>query len=169
MCKHNIISLLNLSGLKSNDALGFQTDDGYPRDPHCESTRDDCTACSAYLSTFPKTTMRRVRWKPEQLIYYCTGCKKTKPLPPKGTVSTELPFCGSCKTKMIDALSDTYTYLTSSMTRRITQGEEQNDTWTLASDSDRRSSITWLQALAEKIITAWLSGLMEDSTHLPVL
>ena len=84
MCKHNVISLPNMS----YESLGFPTDEAYPKDPHCESTREDCAACSSYLSTF------------------LNGCKNTKSLPPKGTVSTELPFCGSCKTKVIDALSD---------------------------------------------------------------
>ena len=61
MCQHNMVSLLNVAGLKQHDvALGFSSGDGYPKDPFTESTSEDCPACHFYLSTFLKQTTRRV-------------------------------------------------------------------------------------------------------------
>ena len=90
---------------KHDAALGFSSGYEYPKDPHTESTSEDCRACHFYLSTFLKQTMRRVRWKPEQLYYFCTGCKKVKQLPPKGTLSTDLAICKDCKTTVIDSFT----------------------------------------------------------------
>ena len=148
MCPHNVISILNVSGLQHHDvALGFSSSDGYPKDPQTGSTSEDCPACHFYLSTFLKQTMRRIKWKPEMLSYFCIGCKKVKQLPPKGSQCTKLARCKTCKTLVIDSLSDTWVYLTSSMARDITEGTDPENAWPLTSGSEREPALpgyrTW--------------------------
>ena len=169
MCKHQVVSLLNISGLMKWDILGVSLCDGYPKDLYTERTSEDCPACNFYLSTFLKSTMRRISWKTEMLSYFCTGCKLVKNFPPKGSKCLDLTRCKSCKTLVIDALSDTWTFLASWMAKTITEGSTPVDGWTLHSASSRRASISWIQGLAERVNCAWELGLMQDSGHLPVL
>ena len=46
MCKHQVGSLLTISGLMQWDILGVSLSDGYPKDPHTERTSEDCPACN---------------------------------------------------------------------------------------------------------------------------
>ena len=147
MCRHQVVSFLNTAGLMQWDILGVSECEGYPKDPHTERTSEDCPACGYYLSTFLKSTMRRISWKPEMLSYYCTGFKAVKNLPPKGSNCLELTRCKSCRTLVIDALSDTWTFLSSCMAKMITEGSTPVDGWTLHSASSRRASISWIQGL----------------------
>ena len=110
MFKHNVVSILNISNLMKWDVLGVTECEGYPKDPHTEGTSADCPACGYYLSTFLSQTMRRVKWKPEMTSYYCTSCRTVKDLPPKGSNSVELSRCKHCRTMVIDALADTWTF-----------------------------------------------------------
>ena len=169
MCQHQVVSMLNISGLMKHDVLGFSSGDGYHKDPFTESASEDFPSCHFYLSTFLKQTMRRISWKPEMHAYFCTGYKQVKNLPPKGLKSMDLTICKTCKTLVIDSLSDSWVYLTSSMAGSITDGTNPENAWTLTSASNRKASKNWNQSLAERIICAWENGLMHDSSHLPVL
>ena len=42
MCRHNVVSFLNTSGLMKWDVLGVTECEGYPKDPHTERTSEDC-------------------------------------------------------------------------------------------------------------------------------
>ena len=142
MCHHNVVSFLNTSGLMKWDVLGVTECEGYPKDPHTERTSEDCPACGFYLSTFLSQKMRRVQWKPEIQSYFCTGCRTVKDLPPKGSNSVELSRCKHCRTMVIDALADTWTFLASSLAKTITEGQSPVGVWTLTSASTRRASIS---------------------------
>ena len=169
MCKHNVVSILNISNLMKWDVLGVTECEGYPKDPHTERTSEDCPACGFYLSTFLSQTMRRVKWKPEMPSYFCTGCRTVKDLPPKGSNSVELSRCKHCRTMLIDVLADTWTFLASSLAKTITEGQSPVGGWTLTSASTRRASISWLQGVAEKVNKIWETSLPEDTCHLPIL
>ena len=103
------------------------------------------------------------------LLYFCTGCKEVKNLPPKGSKCLDLTRCKSWKTLVIDAFSDTWTFLASCMAKTITEGSSPVEGWTLHSASSRRASISWIQGLAERVNSAWSLGHLDDSCHLPVL
>ena len=114
--------------------------------------------------------MRRIKWKPELHHYYCTGCRAVKELPAKGSNKVGLAKCKYCRTLVIDSLSAVWTYLATSLTTKIAEGQTPVEgEWTIHSGSNRRDTILWLQGLAENLTSIWERSQLKDTDHLPEL
>ena len=170
VCRHYIVSSLNQGSLMQWDSKGVSECEGYPLDPYTERTAENCPACGYYLFTFLSSSMRRIKWKPELHQYYCTGCRAVKELPAKGSNKVGLAKCTICRTLVIDSLSAVWTYLATSLTTKIAEGQTPAEgEWTIHSGSNRRDTILWLQGLAENLTSIWERSQLKDTDHLPEL
>ena len=170
VCRHYLVSALNQGSLMQWDSMGVTECEGYPLDPFTERTAENCPACGYYLYHFLTSCMRRCRWKPELHNYYCTGCRAVKELPAKGSNKVGLAKCTICRTKVIDALAAVWTYVATSLTTEIAEGQTPaQGEWTIHSGSNRRDTILWLQGVAENLTICWERKMLKDTDHLPEL
>ena len=170
VCRHYVVSILNQGSLMKWDSKGVSECEGYPKDPFTERTAENCPPCGYYLSAFLSTIMRRVKWKPELHVHYCTGCRAVRELPAKGSNKVGLAKCKHCRTLVIDSLSAVWTYLATSLATCITEGQTPvAGEWTIHSGSTRRATIMWLQGLAENLTSTWERNLLKNTSNLPNL